>query len=289
MAIEHELPNANPDQIKYWNSDTGKKWVTYQDGLDTILDSAKTRLLERTRIDPGDRVLDIGCGTGATTMAVAETVGENGQTIGVDISQTLLDCAEARKPNTAADHIQYLLADAQTYKFEKARFDLIISRFGMMFFEDPTAAFNNLSLALRSGGRLSFVCWSAATHNPWFHIPGAAAMEQLGKPAAADPLAPGPFAFADTDRVLKLMQDGNFVSCSAISEDVDLFYPGSVGETASLACKIGPAVRIVKEFNGSPEDIEAIERKTAEAFQAFEVDDGVRIPAKMNFFDATIE
>jgi ubiquinone/menaquinone biosynthesis C-methylase UbiE len=277
---------ANSDQEKYWNSTAGRKWVEFQDELDRLLEQANDRLLQHSEIRLGERVLDIGCGTGATTMSVAPLVGSNGFALGVDISQPLLDCAESRNSNIAGGQIEYTLADAQTYHFNVGSFDLMTSRFGMMFFADPVLAFKNLSVALREGGRMSFVSWSAASDNPWFSIPRDAAIEQLGKPTPTSPTAPGPLAFASVDYVLKIMDDAGLEAGSANTEQVDLFYSGSVADAAHLASNVGPAMRVVKEFNGSPADIEGIKKKVAISFQEFAVNGGVRIPAMLNFFKA---
>lgn len=279
---------ANPDEAEYWNSAAGQKWVDYQVELDTLLLSVKQRLMQRTKPVPGDRVLDIGCGTGATTNDIASLVGGDGLAIGIDISSLLLDRAKQCKTEAKSTNVDYLLADAQTHSFEPGGFDLLFSKFGVMFFSDPVAAFKNLSLALRPGGRLSFVSWSALVDNPWFKVSRDAAIEQLGKPSAGSPTAPGPFAFADKDRVIKILQDAGFKNCSCDVEHVNLFYPGEVEDAAFLANNLGPSVRIVKEFQGSRDDVAEIVRRTTDGFQKFAVEGGVNVPATLNFFDAVI-
>ena len=148
------------------------------------------------------------------------------------------------------------------------------------------SAFENLVIALRPGGRLSFVCWAAITGNPWFKAPRDAAVAHLGKPSPVPPRAPGPLAFADVDYVLDILRKAGFSGCSAAVEEVDLFHPGSVEEAAFLASNIGPSARIVKEFDGGPEDVAEIGRGTAREFERYAVEGGVRIPATLNFFDA---
>ena len=286
MTKENLSSQSNSDQKKYWNSNAGKKWVEFQDELDRLLVGVNDRLLERSEIELGERVLDIGCGTGASTMSVASLVGNNGLALGVDISQTLLDCAESRISNVIDGHIEYSLADAQTYRFNTASFDLLTSRFGMMFFADPVLAFKNLSAALRAGGRMSFVSWAAASGNPWFSIPRDVAIEQLGKPKPVPATTPGPLAFASLDYVLNIMNEAGMEALSADIEQIDLFYSGSVADAAHLASSVGPAMRIVKEFDGSSADIEEIKNKVASGFQEFAVNGGIRIPATLNFYTA---
>jgi ubiquinone/menaquinone biosynthesis C-methylase UbiE len=285
--IQKSSSQSNSDQEKYWNSNAGKKWVEFQDELDRLLERVNDRLLQRSEIELGERVIDIGCGTGATTMSVASLVGENGLALGVDISKTLLGCAKNRSTNITGGHIEYTLADSQTSRFNADSFDLVTSRFGMMFFASPVLAFKNLAVALRKGGRMSFVSWANASDNPWFAIPRDAAIEQLGKPSPTSPRAPGPLAFANVDYVLNIMDEAGLDARTADIEQVDLLYSGSVAEAAHLASNVGPAMRIMKEFDGSPADIVEIKKKVAVGFQKFAVNDGIRIPATLNFFQAT--
>jgi SAM-dependent methyltransferase len=286
MPSEPGSSSANSDQANYWNSDPGQKWIVFEDRLDAVFQSVNDRLLEHAMPTVGERVLDVGCGTGATTMDIASCVGANGSAVGVDISRPLLERAEARRTDGGNKKIHYLLADAQTHEFEADDFDLITSRFGVMFFGDPVKAFRNLYSTLRVGGRLSFVSWAPMAGNPWFEVPRDAAVARLGNPAPATPRAPGPLAFQDTDYVLGILKEAGYSECSASVETVSMHYPGTVEEVASLASNIGPAVRIVRDFGGNDEDLVEIGKETTLGFEQFVVDDGVRIPAILNFFDA---
>ncbi len=286
MSNSDSPEGVNAVQIIFWNSAPGKKWITFQEDLDTVFQSVNDRLLQRAKPAPGERVLDIGCGTGATTMDFAARVGPTGSTVGIDISHPLLDHAEERRTDNQLDHVEFLLADAQTHVFDPGRFDLISSRFGVMFFSDPVAAFGNLAVALRPGGRMSFVSWAPMAKNTWFETPRDAAVARLGNPTPTPPTAPGPLAFQDQEYVLDIMRRAGYSDCSANAERVYLFYPGSVEDVAYLTSNIGPSARIMKEFNGSAEDVKEIGRRVADEFQQFAVDGGVRIPALLNFFDA---
>ena len=287
MSNAKPSSQSNSDQEKYWNSNAGKKWVEFQDELDRLLERVNDRLLQRSEIELGERVMDIGCGTGATTMSVASLVGENGLALGVDISKTLLDCAKNRSTHITGGHIEYTLADAQSRRFNADSFDLVTSRFGMMFFANPVLAFKNLAVALRKGGRMSFVSWANASDNPWFAIPRDIAIDQLGKPTPTPPTAPGPLAFASTDYVLNILDEAGLEARSADIEQIDLVYAGSAEEAAHLASNVGPAMRIIKEFDGSPADIEEIKKNVTAGFQKYVVDDGLHIPATLNFFHAS--
>jgi len=288
MASLKERGSANADQADYWNSEPGKKWISFEDGLDAVFQAVSDRLFERAKPTDGERVLDIGCGTGATTMEIASRVGTNGLALGIDISEPLLARAEERKSKAGFDQVHYLLADAQTHKFEPGSFDTMTSRFGVMFFEDPVAAFRNLSDALQNGGRISFVSWAPMAGNPWFEVPRDAAVSRFGKPSPAPPRAPSPLAFADRDYVLEILNEAGFSECVGEVETLKFDYPGAVEDVAYLASNIGPAVRIVREFGGDAEDLAEIGKETVRGFEQYVAEDGVKIPAILNFFDAAI-
>ena len=286
MATHPEQTSANADQLEYWNSDPGRKWIAFEDGLDAAFQEVSDRLFERAQPAAGEQVLDIGCGTGATTMALSSRVGANGRAVGIDISEPLLARAQERRSTADIEHLDYQLADAQTHAFGPSSFHLMTSRFGVMFFEDPVAAFRNLFGALRNIGRMSFVSWAPVPGNPWFEVPRDAAVARMGKPSPTSPRAPGPLAFADREYVLEILRDAGFSQCVGDVETVNLHYPGAVEDVAYLASNIGPAVRIVREHGGDAEDLAEIGKETTRGFEQYVVEDGVRIPAILNFFDA---
>lgn len=283
---ELSTQQANLAEKEFWNSNSGKKWVDFQNELDTLTAAVKDRLLQRAALKSGERVLDIGCGSGAVSMGAALLVGNKGDVLGADISQPLLDCAKSRIPEVLDGNIDYILADAQTHDFKMEHFDVVVSRFGVMFFAEPVAAFENIAKALRPGGRMSFVCWSHFADNPWFSIPRAAAIAQMGTPAPMPPRAPGPTAFADVDYALGVLKGAGLVSASVATETVNLLYAGGVEDAANLASNVGPASRIVKEFNGTPDDLAAIKEKVAGGLQQYAVEGGVKIPAILSFYEA---
>lgn len=290
MPETAENSDANPDQAEYWNSGPGKKWIGFQEILDTVFLNVSERLVERSNPERAEKILDIGCGTGALTMEFASQVGPRGLVFGVDISGPLVGRAEERRSDNKFNHVEFMVSDAQTQTLPPSRFDLMASRFGVMFFSDPVAAFKNLSLALRPGGRLSFVSWADVDINPWFTIPRDAAIQRLGKPAPAPANAPSPFAFADTGYVLDILKEAGFSNGSADVEKVDLFLPGAMpgvlSEFAYLSSNIGAATRIVKELDGGPEDVAFIEQEAAKGFQQYVTNEGVSVPATVNFYDA---
>jgi SAM-dependent methyltransferase len=277
-------PNA--DQSEFWNTEGGAKWVVYQDRLDTLMAGVAARLLARAAPGAGERVLEVGCGTGALAMALASAVAPSGSVVAVDISRQLLARARERAAAAGAGPIEFLEADAQTHAFAAGAFDLLVSRFGVMFFDDPVAAFANLGRALGPGGRAGFVAWAGMAGNPWFTIPLEAAVARLGAPPPPPPRAPGPLAFAEHAYVLDILGRAGFADAAAEEEEVTLELSGGVEAAAVLASNLGPASRIVREMGGGPEDTSAIAQEITKAFAAYSEGDTVRVPATLNFYAA---
>lgn len=197
---------ANQDQITYWNGPAGDKWAQYNSDIDRNLAAVDETLLKFAGPQPGERVLDIGCGAGTTSRMLAEAVGPGGTVTGVDISQPMLALARSR---VHVKNIQFIEADATHYPFQPD-FDLIFSRFGVMFFTDPVAGFANIRKAAAKDGRLTFVCWRAAEENEWVSMPYRIAKPFLPEQVAAPAHAPGPYSFADPDRVHGILGDAGF-------------------------------------------------------------------------------
>ena len=177
--------------------------------LQEALDEEHTALgavaMDRAQVVPGDRVLDVGCGCGHTSLELARRVSPGGSVLGVDISTPMLERASARADDASAANVRFENADAQTFAFEPSAFDLLYSRMGVMFFDDPRAAFENLLRALCPGGRLSFVCWRKLEENPWMSVPLSAAMKHITAPERPSRLQ-GPSAFADPDHVRSILE-----------------------------------------------------------------------------------
>ncbi len=188
---------GNRAQIDYWNGPAGEKWAKHNSETDRNLSAAADAALKLAAAQPGERVLDIGCGAGVTSLLLAEEVGPGGRVTGVDVSQPMLALARSR---AHAKNIEFIEADAALYPF-LPEYDLIFSRFGAMFFVDPAAAFANIRKGAAKDGRLAFVCWRSVDENEWVSLPYAAAKPVLPVQKPVHPHAPGPFAFADADRL----------------------------------------------------------------------------------------
>lgn len=276
---------ANADEANFWNTDPGQRWARFQEDLDALHSGVTEVLLAAASPEARERVLDVGCGAGAQTFALARAVGPEGSLTGIDFSAPLLAKAEERRQAMGLRNVAFRHGDASIETFE-APFDLVASRFGVMFFDEPVAAFANLRAALRPGGRLAFVAWQGPEANPWFALPHRLATERLGATAPAPPDAPGPMAFRDAERVLRILSDAGFADCKAEPLSTELHHPAGVERATAVATQIGPVSRLMREKGGSDEDRDAIAAALVSAFEAYRSPDGIRVPAGLLVYTA---
>jgi SAM-dependent methyltransferase len=223
---------------------------------------------------PGERVIDIGCGAGDTTLELAARVGARGETLGVDISEPLLALARSRATTTGSA-ARFVAGDAQELELASGR-DAVFSRFGVMFFADPVAAFRNLAKALRPGGRLTFVCWRRPDENPWMIAPLQAAIAAgLPQPPEATRHAPGPYAFADRDRVAGILASAGFDRVTIEAHD-ELVGGSDLDGALELALTIGPLARALREH---PSYQTTVTPAVRDALARFVVDGALRAPS----------
>lgn len=244
------LTELHEAQLAYWGGDSGKRWADHQRYLDQMIEPMGDALLAANAPQPGERVLDIGCGCGASALQTADLVGADGVVLGVDISPDMLQAARRRLGERTLTNTSFELSDVATRPFEP-EWDLVMSRFGVMFFGDPLAAFRNIRLALRASGRLGFICWRAATENEWVAVLLTAAADIIDMPPPPHPHAPGPFAFADPDRVNDILSAAGFqhIVMTPVDRQMTMRFdgPDPLARAAEFVIEFGPLGRLLSK------------------------------------------
>lgn len=263
--IEASGPNAQ--QIEFWNGEAGTHWSERDDQMSEMLRPLGAVAIELAAPCAGESVLDIGCGCGDTTLELAARVGSAGRVVGVDISAPMLATANlkrARLPSQLRGSCAFELSDASNFAFEPVAFDLLFSRFGVMFFADPGAAFANMRGAMKPGGRIAFMCWGPADQNDWIMVPMQAARKHLPPPEPMDPRAPGPFAFADTDYVTEFLQAAGFTDIGIQSSQPTM----KMGNGSSLEKSVEFFMELGPVSSGLVDQPEAVRLAVRESVQA---------------------
>jgi len=259
------MPADNSEQIAEWNGALGQRWVAMQREIDRIVVPFGDAALKAAAPQPGERVIDVGCGCGDTSIEIARIVGEAGAVLGIDVSQPMLEVARSRGALANYAHLAFRNDDASGASLP-ANTDLLFSRFGVMFFSQPAQAFSHLRKSLRVGGRCVFVCWRAPRDNAWAMTPLSAARAAMGvTPTPADPDAPGPFAFANDERLRGILASAGFGAIEVLRFDVALSLGATPRSAAEAAAQIGPVSRFVREVGVEHLSIilDAVERSLA--------------------------
>ncbi|WP_170481935.1 class I SAM-dependent methyltransferase [Ruegeria arenilitoris] len=276
---------ANDDQAEFWGkSDMGSRWLTFEDQLDHLLAPVLALVLDEANLSDGMKVLDIGCGTGASSLAAANLIGPSGEVQGLDISEQFLERARSRAEQMP--NVSFKVTDAQVADLSELNCDALISRFGVMFFSDPVAAFANMAQGLKPGARITFAAWGSLSENPWFKIPHVAAVKHLGQPPKVDHNAPGPLAFHDRERVANLMAQARLTDIQVRPVPLTLTGPDDLNEAAKLCTRVGPAARVIAHFEGTDDDVKIIQSSVANAFASYHSANGTRVPAVINLLQA---
>ena len=275
---------ANADEKTFWEGPSGLSWIAFEEEQDQFLSEVAQLVIETANPLPGERVLDIGCGTGAVSLLAAERVGAAGRVLASDISEPLLRRAGERGSHMA--QFATFLGDAEVADWPETGFDVAVSRFGVMFFADPAAAVANIADALTPGGRIVFAAWAPAAENPYWHVPARRASERLGRPPKTDPDTPGPMGLADIDLACARLEAGGLRDVEGRAVTVALRHPGGVAAAADLAVRIGAARRIVNMFDGTADDEAAVRAAIAADFNDYATDTGAAVPATINLLTA---
>lgn len=254
---------GNEEQAQYWNEQAGPKWVDLQSFIDPQIQGLGTYAMDRLGSIAGATVLDVGCGCGTTTVELARRAGDSGSVLGIDLSAPMLERARQAARDSGASNVTFLQADAQVHSFGE-RFDAVFSRFGVMFFAEPAEAFANIRTAMRDDGVLSFVCWRALDENEWMMVPLLAALQHLPPPEVPAPGAPGPFAFADGDRLRNILEAAGFREIELESHDraMQIGAGHELGVIARTLMQIGPTSRLLAD---APAEVQT---RVAESVQA---------------------
>ncbi len=268
-----DLIKLHDAQLKFWRGDVGKQWAANQAHLDQMLEPMGNALLEAVAPCPGERVLDIGCGCGATSFQAAEWVGDNGWVTGLDLSPDMIDVAKAKVATNGLRNVAFALSDAATRAFEP-EWDLVMSRFGVMFFGDPATAFGNLRHALKPTGRLGFVCWRAAADNQWISVPLAAASDIIELPNPPHPNAPGPFALANPDRINTILSGAGFsqIKITAVDRKLSMRFDDDdpCSRAAEFLVEFGPLSHILGKADQASRT--RVKQRLPEVLGAFETE-----------------
>jgi SAM-dependent methyltransferase len=277
ISAERDMPyqNANAAQAEFWNETAGPTWAEFQDQLDNQVRPLGDEALQALAPAAGERILDIGCGCGQSSLQLAERVGPAGEVVGLDISAPMLVVARARKPPLSAGRVSFIEGDAQTADLGEARFDAAYSRFGWMFFADPVAAFANIRRALRPGARLAMVTWRAFAENPLFTAPAEAAASLVTFPPPGDPSAPGPFRYGDVSDATQALNEAGFSDVTARPFDAPVG-ARTLDGAVSLALRLGPLGALLRQTPGLTDKARPAVRQ---ALERYVTPAGLEVPA----------
>lgn len=277
------MSDINQAQKEFWNGAASQGWVAGQESLDRSLSAVTDVLIEKAAIQPGERVLDIGCGTGQTSLIAAEKTGPDGAVLGADISAPMLERARDRAAAEGLGNVAFRVADAQTDALLDQT-DVVISRFGVMFFEDPAAAFANIRNYMAPQGRLCFACWQSPKVNGWVRLPVSIARKYVEPEGPRDPHAPGPFAFADDQRVGSILEQAGWKDVAISPVGFGMPFGQSVDEASRLLMERGPVKAMTADL---PE--ETVEKIRAEIAASLEPNEsGIALDAAIWIVQAQV-
>lgn len=266
-------------QREFWNGEATRRWVIEQARIDRLMSNVTEAALAAAAPKPGESVVDVGCGTGTTTLRIAEAVGPSGQVLGVDISEQQLALARQRVAAAGVTQVQLVLDDAATHAFGPNSFDLCFTRFGVMFFADPVAAFRNIRSAMKPSGRLLLAVFRSGSENPWTTASVVAIRHLVPPPPALGPEEPGQFSWSDPARVRRILDGAGFNNVVLTPLDLSLNLGADAVEAAEFATFIGQGARLL---HGQPDETRQAARVAFEAFfKQYEGPNGVSLPGAL--------
>ena len=239
----------NPRGAEFWNSTMGHAWVSQQAVISDVFTSVTSVSLDAAAAKLGEHVIDIGCGTGDTLLAFAKAVGPSGAVLGVDVSAPMLDFAKHRAAEAALSNAAFALADAKSYAFEPSWADLVYSRFGVMFFDDPIRAFTNIRSGMKAGGRLVFVCFRTMPESPWFRVPIEAARPHVPPQPPVDPMAPGMFSLGREERLGGILTVAGFREVALKATNVPV-HGKDTTQSMAFITQAGPLPALLENASG---------------------------------------
>jgi ubiquinone/menaquinone biosynthesis C-methylase UbiE len=275
----------NDEQYEYWNKGIGQKWVKEDNSLNERFAILTKEFFSRANINKNEKVLDIGCGGGITSFEASKLVGKDGYVLGADISEILLDLAKKNYSNI--ENLEFKYCDVQNYKFKKNIFSKVISRFGVMFFENPIVAFKNIYNSIQDGGSLHFVCWTNVLENEFFTAAANIIIKHLNKEFPQVTRAPGPFAFSEKKYVKQILNASGFKNIKVDKIYTSISTNDDSKKDGELLFNIGLAGRLLAEENLSEEELSKIKNKIIEMAQKRQIDGKINYKACLNFVSAT--
>lgn len=275
----------NASEEEFWSGPAGQSWIAHEAEQDGLLANVAQAVIDMAELQPGGRAIDIGCGAGALTMLAAEAVGEAGRVLATDIAPPFVARVGARA--LGMPQVGTFLGDAQMSDWPETGFDFAISRFGVMFFSDPSAAFANIARALRPGGRIVFAAWAKVEENPYWAIPRRLVAERIGPQKGSGPNAPGPMGLADAEWAMGQFRAAGLADVDVTTQQVPLTHAEGAAGAASLMLRVGPAVRALAENDLSEDQRAAFRQEVEHAFRPFETEGLAEIPSTIHFYTAT--
>jgi len=274
---------TNTDMHEFWSGHGGLKWLRFQEILKKGLSVFGQKAIIAASIDAGNRVLDIGCGCGDTTFDIARLVGKYGHVHGVDISNLILNevsnSGQCRDEKRYLHNLSFECADVQSHQFEPNIFDVAYSRFGVMFFSNPIAAFTNIRQTLQPDGRLVFICWQSITTNQWVSLALDVVANHISLPPPSNTKEPDAFSFGDPKRVQKILEVAGFIDISIQNYETQFNIGADIDEAVTFLTHMGPASCVIESLEFSSATRGHIITDLFEAIAPYETEDGVNLGA----------